>query len=109
MKNELYRQGDVLLMRVAKPKHKLTPKGEKRIVLALGETTGHAHVIDGHAESWIDDLGVTFIEAKEAVRLLHVTETRQKADHDPHELPAGWYQQIHQHEYTPSEIRRVVD
>lgn len=99
-----YRQGDVLLVAATKPA-KLTaikPKGD-RVILAYGEVTGHHHSIDSaHCQEWVDDAGVTWIEAQQAVELLH-------QEHDPIRLKKGWYRKVQQMEYTPGAIRNVAD
>ncbi len=46
---EMYRQGDVLLMKVsALPKGAAKKAPDRRVVLAWGETSGHAHAIEGN-------------------------------------------------------------
>lgn len=100
-----YRQGDVGLRLVTR-----TPKGKKqdaengRIILARGEATGHHHsVCAGKAGMTIEDDGV---------RLLSVGPEGVTLDHQEHAtitLLPGTYEVIQQREYTPEEIRSVVD
>ena len=106
-KPTIYRQGDVLLKAVpAIPEgaKDVTPQG--RIVLAYGETTGHAHAIDDAPPAvkpklW--DAGAErFLQVVEKTALKH-------EEHAPVELPPGNYQIIGQVEYAPEEIRRVAD
>lgn len=64
----IYRQGDVLIERVASiPKTKTTPiaRDNGRVVLAYGEVTGHAHALHGP--------GATLLEGPEG-RFLRVDE-----------------------------------
>lgn len=105
MKNKMYRQGDVLLVAATKPSvnlKKIEPKNG-RVILAFGEATGHHHSIDSaHSQEWVDDAGVTWIECRQAVELLH-------QEHDAISLVAGWYRKIQQREYSPEAIRNVAD
>ena len=43
---EMYRQGDILLIKATMPKNAQKQAVDKRIVLAWGESSGHAHAID---------------------------------------------------------------
>jgi hypothetical protein len=102
---EMYRQGDVLLVRQNKPsnlKSKVPPK-DGRVILAFGEVTGHHHSTDAAlSQEWVDDAGVTWLEVKQAVELLH-------QEHAPVPLPKGYYRKVAQREYHPSELRSVID
>jgi hypothetical protein len=102
--NEHYRQGDVLLVKVdSVPKGATREKNnEDSIVLAYGETTGHAHRLKATgvlAYQWQGD------------RLIEVTETSALTheEHSPITLVPGVYKVVHQREYTPERINRVVD
>lgn len=114
-KAEIYRQGDVLLVRVDDlPQGMRDATADDRIVLAYGEVTGHAHavypeikVIDGErkkvlpAKLW--DAG--------AERYLQVLE-KTALEHEEHasiELPVGNYKVIQQREYDPQMNRLVAD
>jgi hypothetical protein len=108
MKQQIFRQGDVLLVAVA-----VLPEGAKditpddRIVLAYGEVTGHAHAIEEPASKarparlW--DAG-----AERFLQVLEKTALRHE-EHAPVELPAGVYRVVQQREYSPEEIRNVAD
>lgn len=113
-KPEIYRQGDVLLVKVDDlPQGKdVTP--EDRIVLAYGEITGHAHavypevkVIDGEkkqvlpAKLW--DAG-----AERYLQVLEKTALKHE-EHAPIDLPVGNYKVIQQREYDPQMNRLVAD
>lgn len=101
----MYRQGDVLLVPVAKIPAKLTPVERQggRLILALGEATGHAHaVLDAECE----------LVRGPVTRFLSVGEagaTLSHEEHAPIKLPAGAYRVVLQREYSPEEIRNVAD
>lgn len=108
-KYDLYRQGDVLLMKI---KEGAVPKKLKKtnsITLAYGESTGHHHSILGQsdiAEGFANhetDLA-EFIRVKDGAvaNLVH-------QEHDTIPIPSGTYQRHDQYEYTPAKIVRVVD
>ncbi len=125
-KPQQVRQGDVQLQPVAGLPKGCTeiPADGNRIVLAYGEVTGHAHAIYDHlaqgaekagevadaaiaraqtkARLWRDAAGDRYLEVKETVTLRH-------EEHTQHTLPPGIYKLPTQVEYTPAELRRVVD
>jgi len=104
-----YRQGDVLIERVASlPNGNLTKLDREngRVILAHGEVTGHAHAL---AHEYCDlyasdkEVGVTFLEIRDAVAALK---------HDEHStipLEPGVYRVTQQREYSPEENRKVAD
>ena len=100
------RQGDVLLVRVAaRPAGgRKVAREDGRIVLALGEVTGHAHVIDAPA--------VELYETADGVRYLDVTAPAAVV-HEEHaavDLEPGVYEVRLQREYAPAaRPRRVAD
>lgn len=124
------RQGDVQIQQVSKLPEgctEIAPEG-KRIVLAHGEVTGHAHAIYDHvkparreqpaaadeitqaaiaraqskAKLWRAPSGDRFLEVTETVTLKH-------EEHTQHTIPPGIYKLPTQVEYTPSELQRVAD
>ena len=106
MKAKLYRQGDVLIERIAKlPKNlKSIPRENGRVILAHGEVTNHSHSIaESHAILYDEGNGASVLEVADALALLvheeHATIT----------LEPGVYRVRRQREYTPTEIRRVAD
>lgn len=106
MKKQMYRQGDVLIERIAEIPSDVKPKKREHgdIVLAHGEVTGHHHgITDRHVEGFVDGLGVTYLDVKKAVAALHHQE------HSTIELPPGKYRVIRQREYSPEAIRNVAD
>jgi hypothetical protein len=98
----MYRHGDVILQQV-----KRVPKDANRrpsAVLARGEATGHSHRIADPATVTLFDDGPD--------RYLHVTAESALLIHDEHKpiaLPRGVYKFWQQREYSPKEIRRIVD
>ena len=105
---QIFRQGDVLLTRVAS-----IPAGAKEanhaqdgIVLAWGEVTGHRHLVlteDKAPKARMWDAG--------AERYLQVLETTalQHEEHAAIPLEPGVYKVTAQREYHPEAIRNVVD
>ena len=102
----MFRQGDILLVKVDvgqltdKFKEVLSDNG--RIVLAYGETTGHAHALPASTST---------LYAWEDNRLLKVIgKTAVKhEEHAPIALLPGVYRVIRQREYSPEAIRHVSD
>jgi hypothetical protein len=108
----MYRQGDVLiapLARSAVPGGALDAAAEPRdgrgrLVLALGEVTGHAHAVVGPGRL-VREAGAS------GPMLLHVPEGARVV-HEEHaaiSLPKGWYRVVRQREYVPGSVRIVAD
>lgn len=100
-----YRQGDVLIERVAKlPKGaKLKERDRGRVVLAYGEVTGHAHAIADSAALLYDFGEEMYLEADGTVTLRH-------EEHHPVEIPGGVFRVTRQREYSPAAaVRNVAD
>lgn len=106
----MYRQGDVLVVRIDDdrlPQNLIQAPRDRRnrMVLALGEATGHAHVLTGERVSLLcppDDPGRLFLKIEGHGRLVH-------EEHGPIPLPPGAYQVVRQREYFPGAIRPVAD
>lgn len=102
------RQGDVIIVATTSiPKGlKEVPRENGRVVLAHGEVTGHAHVIDDPAvlflESDLKEMGDRFVRIENDCQVVH-------DEHDPITLPAGDYLIRRQREYSAEEIRQVAD
>ncbi len=100
------RQGDVCLHVVTKiPDGAVEIKTEaKRVVLAYGEVTGHAHAI-------YEDIDKVKVWAVGKVKYLEVMATvmLRHEEHTHAELPPGIYKLPVQVEYQPQELRRVAD
>ncbi|UGQ13298.1 hypothetical protein LO772_06700 [Yinghuangia sp. ASG 101] len=108
----MYRQGDILLLPVdehavptgvtglpAKPRD-----SRGRIVLALGEVTGHAHAVVGSGTLFLDPepTVIGHLKLDAPTRLVH-------EEHAAISLPKGWYRVIRQREYVPGAVRIVAD
>lgn len=97
------RQGDVLIIQVNKIPEGL--KQTKKVTLALGEATGHHHTIYdgavGYASS-IDSLAEYFEVTGESADLTH-------QEHGAIPVPKGKWRSVIQTEYTPEELKKVVD
>ena len=104
MRKRMYRQGDVLIEQVAKiPKEAIKQSAKDRIILALGEATGHHHSVDIDAADWWKQAdGAHFLDVPKEARVTH-------QEHDTITLPAGRYRIRRQREYTPEAIRNVAD
>ena len=98
----MYRHGDVIIV----PAKSIPADATRRpgAVLARGEATGHSHRIDdARAVELFDYDGVGY---------LRVTAPQARLIHDEHQpitLPRGVFRFWMQREYTPKEIRRIVD
>lgn len=108
----MYRQGDVLIVPVAEealPGHveglsaeTRDPRG--RMVLALGEVTGHAHAVVGPGKLVREGgpFGPSLLHLPGGGRVVH-------EEHAPISLPKGWYRVVRQREYVPGSVRIVAD
>lgn len=103
-----YRQGDIALVSIDKLPEGLVqvPRMRGRIVVAEGEVTGHAHVLEGGAALFLatdlEDLENRFLEVAEECELVH-------DEHNTITVPPGIYEVKRQKEYTPEAIRVVSD
>jgi len=98
----MIRQGDVYLVRAdiaRKPRRKAVTTG--KVVLALGEVTGHSHTITGDVAEFVVD-GKRMIWVAAPAPLTH-------QEHGAIEIQPGAYWVVRQREYTPEEIRNVKD
>ncbi|MGW2546792.1 hypothetical protein ACWC5I_39470 [Kitasatospora sp. NPDC001574] len=108
----MYRQGDVLIVPVeesAVPTRvgSLAPQprdSRGRLVLALGEVTGHAHAVVGPGELRREagPFGAAWLHLVEGGRVVH-------EEHAAIPLPKGWYRVVRQREYVPGSVRVVAD
>jgi hypothetical protein len=101
----LVRQGDLLLVPVAELPEHVGRLGSGRLVLAEGEATGHAHVVDDesaslYGRSW-DPVRYLSIEGDASVLLVH-------EEHDQLPLVPGVYEVRRQREYVPQRTARWV-
>lgn len=98
----LWRHGDVLIGGVAEIPAQAQPV--KHPILARGEVTGHSHRIAEPETAQLFELdGVLYLDVVAALAtVIH-------EEHKPITLPRGTYRVWIQREYSPAEIRRVVD
>ncbi|GGQ00633.1 hypothetical protein [Streptomyces roseolilacinus] len=108
----MYRQGDVLVVpldEAAVPAHvadaPAEPRdGRGRMVLALGEVTGHAHAVVGPGRLVREPgaFGPLLLHLPDGGRVVH-------EEHAAIPLPKGWYRVVRQREYVPGSVRIVAD
>jgi hypothetical protein len=108
----VYRQGDVLMVALDAsevPVHFLDAPGEPRdgrgrLVLALGEVTGHAHAVQGPGRLMREagPFGPMLLHLPEGGRVVH-------EEHAAIALPKGWFRVVRQREYAPGAVRIVAD
>ena len=99
-----YRQGDVLITRVSSiPATAKRVEKPGRVILALGEATGHHHSLPENAATKYEDGPASYIEIAEALAML------EHQEHSTIELPRGKYRVTIQREYSPEAIRNVQD
>ena len=112
-----YRQGDVLIERVAEiPATALKQEMSRCVILAHGEVTGHQHVLKAAdlADWWKQGeispvnerspalAGELFVSLSERAAVTH-------PEHATIELPPGNYRVTRQREYSPQATRNVRD
>lgn len=99
-----YRQGDVLLKAVdAIPEDAVAQQTQNGvIVLAFGEATGHAHVVDSALATMYKLGQKDYIKARAGACLRH-------EEHSALSLEPGSYEVIRQREYEPAGWRGVSD
>lgn len=101
----MLRQGDVLLARVRQVPKSARPVrgGRDRVVLARGESTGHAHaIVGGGVQRYVRGDNAYLRVLRDGARLTH-------EEHDAIQLPRGCYRIVQQREYTPEGILSVAD
>jgi hypothetical protein len=108
----MYRQGDVLIMPIGEatvPSWAGDAPGEPRdgrgrLVLALGEVTGHAHAVQGTGRLLREagPFGPMLLHLPDGGRVVH-------EEHAPIPLPKGWYRVVRQREYAPGAVRMIAD
>lgn len=98
----MWRHGDVLIAAISKIPTSATPR--PGTILAYGEITGHSHRLQNPDSAELWEAGGTLF-----LRILAESATVVHEEHKPITLPRGTYRVWMQREYTPSEIRTVVD
>ncbi len=121
MQNLKGHQGDVQFKQIA-----ALPKDAKKITnkpIALGEHSGHMHILTGDVEMFEHEGKVYTSVGGDGARLQHIHESNltptawtstkelQKADHAAHFLPKGVYEFFIQNSYNPYTklMEKVVD
>ena len=109
----MFRQGDVLIVPIAEAQvppvvaslEPLARDPRERMILALGESTGHAHAVVGR--------GALYPAASPLEPMyLHLEDKGGRVVHEEHgtiTLAGGWYRVIRQREYEPGSVRVVAD
>ncbi|MGW6981084.1 hypothetical protein ACWGE1_16775 [Streptomyces sp. NPDC054932] len=108
----MYRQGDVLIVPLdesavppsAAAADQEPRDGRGRMVLALGEVTGHAHAVLGPGRLVREPgaFGPLLLHLPDGGRVVH-------EEHAAIPLPKGWYRVVRQREYLPGAVRIVAD
>ena len=103
------RQGDVLLVAVdgLPAEARVLPRERGRVVLALGEATGHGHAIASPGTTLLEHEGQRFARVDLPAVLEH-------EEHRAIAIPPGTYRVVIQREYAPDAAsltawRRVAD
>ncbi|MBK8772236.1 MAG: hypothetical protein IPM06_17685 [Rhizobiales bacterium] len=102
---KVIRQGDVLLVKVAAMPADVTAisQDKGRVILAHGEVTGHAHQIAEPTKAKLWSAGAErFLQVMEKTSLKH-------EEHSAAQLDVGIYHVAIQTQFTPQELRSVVD
>lgn len=106
---KMFRQGDVLLVRVEDIPEDAKPcKVDGDVILAYGEVTGHAHRFEEGAVKPLAKGGVWEPGAERFIQVLEGAVLRHE-EHAPIEVPPGNYRVVQQVEYAPEAIRNVAD
>jgi hypothetical protein len=108
----MYRQGDVLIVPIdqALVPHSVPDREparrdpRERMILALGESTGHAHAVVGQGALYpaASPLEPAYLHLPQGGRVVH-------EEHAAFPLPAGWFRVVRQREYEPGSVRVVAD
>ncbi len=96
----IVRQGDVLLKKVNIDIKKLKEVGKEKYTLALGETSGHSHVIHG-ANTYQSGgrNGQIYVQVEKHAMLQHeLVDGSWTGEHLPIEIGVGTYEVIQQRE-----------
>lgn len=104
-----FRQGDVALSPVQSIPATARSKRATRVVLALGEVTGHAHVLSAPALEELFDRPRNAELERRFVRVLAEGGVLTHEEHGTIAIPPGDYEVIRQREYAPESTRFVAD
>jgi hypothetical protein len=99
-------QGDVIIKSASSIPQgaKIVPARKRGFILAEGEETGHAHVINDLETEVFEKDGVIFIKTSKSINIIH-------EEHKPITIESGIWQVGIVKEYDPftEEIRQVRD
>lgn len=120
MKNAIYRHGDMIIFKVDSASGEKTSKYKKKLIVGLGEVTGHSHDVVALQESEVigfydGDVEITEEDLAEMDRLFFEVKGNGAVitheEHKPIYLSEGCYLRINQVEYNPftKELERVRD
>jgi hypothetical protein len=100
-------QGDVILDLVPLPKR--AKKKDGRIILAVGEATGHLHEVIGHGLTcYEDEAGVLYVVADQEGTLTHQEHHAQPIPVTPPGM--AWRRRtVQEYDHFAEEARRVAD
>lgn len=87
---EMFRQGDVLLMKIKELPKNAKVKSDN--VILEGEVSGHAHVIEAGVGLMLNEN--LYVNAGAETKLVH-------DEHGPIEIPEGNYKVVRQREFVP--------
>lgn len=116
----LYRQGDIMLQRIepedAAVDYDLDEGSEiarenGKLVIALGEVTGHSHVVEMPAVKMIAAPNRNDKQKQKELDRFLISEQPFAMTHDEHaavHVPAGLYRIVRQQEYAPGTIRNSM-
>jgi hypothetical protein len=110
-RQKLYRQGDVLFCAIDKIPAGKTAKRDNGTV-AYGEVTGHSHRLADLGAAEVLEIGDDlFVRVSESGLSIEgdAGATFVHEEHGPITLPPGDYRIQIQREYSPEEIRNVID
>ena len=96
------RQGDVLLVKIGDEKPTGKAKAYGRVVLAEGEVTGHAHVVEGAVAEFVSTDGNRLLWVEAPTTIKH-------EEHATVMLNPGLWQLGVQMEQTAEDLRHVMD
>jgi hypothetical protein len=97
MAQKMYRQGDLLFIRIEKLPRKNRLMRIKSNVILRGEATGHSHRLVGgslYATQRVGQTADLYIEVDKAAEVVH-------EEHAPLKLEPGYWRVLRQREYTP--------
>lgn len=105
-------QGDILFVRYDFNRVEKDCQLVPTKVIALGERTGHAHVIEGPGRLFVDYYH-QYLVADDDVEVRHISQLKNDRDklHGVAKLPKGTWRVTQQrfHDYKAKEKRKVVD